>query len=151
MKSMLLLIVIICSQVNAQQLDLGMSFIPTASTVNFDMNTFSVSTILLAHANFSTKKSYHVLAYNFNAYAISTFHGWVYASDQDAYIIIAKNLKNANGYLGIGWEHTITNGGFSSSVFIEVGTNYYFSESYFSIGIFAPLNMTVWKKNSKIY
>ena len=87
-----------------------------------------------------------MLAYNFNTNAISTFHGWLYKPDQDVYIVLSKNLVNTEGYLGVGWEHTITNGGFSPSMFIEIGTNYHFSESYLSIGIFAPLNLPVWKK-----
>ena len=57
-KIMVIVTIVFCSQVNAQQLDLGMSFVPTAYTVNFDMKKFSVPLVLLAHANFSTKKSY---------------------------------------------------------------------------------------------
>ncbi len=148
-KIIMIIIMFVSFQSNAQQLDLGMSFIPTASTVNFDMENVSISTTLLAHANFSTKKTYHVLAYNFNGTSISTFHGWVYAPDQDVYLILAKNLKDVDGYMGIGWEHTVFNGGFSPSAFIEFGTNYHFSESYVSIGIFAPLNVAVWKKKIK--
>lgn len=147
-KIMVIVAIIFCSHVNAQQLDLGMSFIPAASAVNFDAEKISVSTTLLAHVNFSTKKSYHVLAYNFNGTAVTTFHGWLYKPDQDVYVALAKNLKDAEGYIGIGWEHTVTNGGFSPSVFIEIGTNYHFSESCLSIGIFAPLNVTIWKKKT---
>ncbi|AHB41106.1 TPA: hypothetical protein DIC40_01785 [Patescibacteria group bacterium] len=135
-------------QVKSQQLDLGMSFIPAAGTVNFDMKNFEVSTTLLAHINFSTAKRYHALAYNFNG-SVTTFHGWMYKDNQDVYLCLAKNIKDKEGYLGIGWEHTISNGGFSPSAFIEVGTNYAFSETYLSIGIFAPLNHTVWKKKPK--
>ena len=131
---------------HAQQVDVGLSFIPAASTVNFDMSKMTVSTSLLAHVNFSTAKSYHTLAYDFEKTAIAMFHGWVYKKDQDVYIFISKNLKDREGYLALGWEHTISNGGFSPSGFIEIGTNYAFSESYLSIGIFAPLNYTVWKK-----
>lgn len=148
MKKIIITVAVITMAMNlsAQQLDLGLSFIPAAGTVDFDMKNMQVSTTLLAHVNFNTKKTYHVLAYNFNGTSISTFHGWMYKSNQDAYVVVAKNLKDAEGYLGIGWEHAISNGGFTPSAFIEIGTNYAFSESYFSIGIFAPLNYTVWKK-----
>jgi hypothetical protein len=75
-----------------------------------------------------------------------TLHGWMYKSNQDVYISFGKNLKDAEGYMGIGWEHTVSCGGFTPSAFVELGTNYAFSESYISIGIFAPLSYTVWKK-----
>jgi len=133
--------------VKAQQLDLGMSFIPAASTKNFNMDSITVSTGLIAHVNFSTKKTYHVIAYDFTGYAITTFNGWFCAPDQDVYVVFSKHLKDTEGYLGIGWEHTLLNGNFAPSAFIEIGTNYAFSESYLSMGIFAPLNWTVWKKS----
>ena len=135
--------------ISAQQLDLGMSFIPAASTVNFDMENMEVSTTLLAQVCFSTESTYHVIGYNFNGTSVLTLHGWMYADNQDTYIIVAKNLKDAEGYIGIGWEHAICNGNFTPSAFVEVGTNYAFSESYFSIGIFAPLNWKVWEKKKK--
>lgn len=143
---MIIVAILMAIGVRAQQLDIGMSIVPTASTVNFDAENIAVSTLLLAHVNFSTKKSYHVLAYNFNGAAIMMLHGWTYRSDQDVYLSLSKNLKDAEGYLGIGWEHTVSCGGFTPSAFIELGTNYAFSESYFSVGIFAPLSWTVWKK-----
>ena len=148
MKKNIILIVFIANIIflSAQQLDLGLSFVPNASTTNFDMKNMVVTTGLLAHLNYSTKKSYHVIAYNFNATAITSFHGWLYTNDQDLYVVLSKNLKDTDGYLGLGWEFTISNGGFSPSAFVEIGTNYHFAESNFSIGIFAPLNKTIWKK-----
>lgn len=133
------------SLIRAQKLDLGMSFIPTASTVNFDMENFNVSTMLLAHTNFSTDKSFHCIAYNFNG-SVTTIHGWLYTDNADLYLIAAKNISDKEGYLAIGWEHILLNGSFSPTGFIELGTNFAFSESYLSIGIFAPLNWKVWEK-----
>ncbi|MEI6672212.1 MAG: hypothetical protein WCL02_02370 [bacterium] len=144
---MIIIITVMSMSMYAQQLDMGMSFIPIASTVNFDMKNMVVSNLLLAQVNYNTAKTYHVLAYNFNGTSLMTFQGWMYKPNQDAYVVIGKNLKNKEGYLAIGWEHTILNGSFAPSAFIEIGTNYAFSENYFSIGIFAPLNWTVWKKN----
>lgn len=148
MKNLLVFVFALCISigVRGQQVDIGMSFIPAASTTNFAMSKMTVSTSLLAHVNFSTHTRYHTLAYDFEKMALAMFHGWVYKKDQDVYVFISKNLKDREGYLALGWEHTISNGGFSPSGFIEIGTNYAFSESYLSIGIFAPLNYTVWKK-----
>lgn len=143
---MLFLAIGIAISLHAQQVDVGLSVVPAASTTNFNMNKMTVSVAILAHVNFLTETRYHTLAYDFEKTAIAMFHGWIYKKDQDVYIFISKNLRDREGYLALGWEHTVTNGGFAPSAFIEIGTNYAFSESYLSIGIFAPLNYTVWKK-----
>lgn len=151
MKNLFIIVIVIflTHTVTAQKLDVGMTFIPLASTVDFDMKNIGVETLLWTHINFSTSKSYHILAYNFNATALVTINGWLYADDQDLYLICTKNLKDPDGYLGIGWEHTLTNGSFSPSAFVEVGTTYgseNFSHLYLSFGILMPLQYTLWKK-----